>query len=98
MKKKILITIIGFTTIGIGYFGLQSFDFTKRENVQYENLNAELNTQTRLFDYPTSDKVEFTIKAKKEFYAGDPIEIKLIWENKSDDTEKIMIKDYLDIQ
>ena len=42
MKKGILITIIGIIIIGIGYFGLQMFDFTKgvKENI---GQNAKQN-------------------------------------------------------
>ena len=61
---------------------------------QKENLNAELNAQIQFSSYPTSNKVEFNIKAEKEYYADKPIEIKLIWKNKSKITEKIMIRDY----
>ncbi|UKM66188.1 hypothetical protein GSB9_02767 [Flavobacteriaceae bacterium GSB9] len=96
MKKGILITIIGIIIIGIAYFGLEMFDFAKgvKKDAQKENLNAELNAQIQFPGYPTSDKVEFNIKAEKEYYADKPIEIKLIWKNKSQNTEKIMIRDY----
>ncbi len=96
MKKGILITIIGIIIIGIAYFGLEMFDFAKavKEDAQKENLNSELNAQIQFPGYPTSDKVEFNIKAEKVYYANKPIEIKLIWKNNSDETEKIMIRDY----
>jgi hypothetical protein len=96
MKKGILITIIGTIIIGIVYFGIEMYGFVKgvEEDAKKENLNSELNAQNQLFDYPTSTKVEFNIKAEKEYYAGKPIEIKLIWKNKSNKTEKIMIRDY----
>ena len=96
MKKGILITIIGIIIIGIAYFGLEMFDFAKgvKKDAQKENLNAELNAQIQFPGYPTSDKVEFNIKAEKEYFADKPIEIKLIWKNKSQNTEKIMIRDY----
>ncbi|NQZ48034.1 MAG: hypothetical protein HRT63_10990 [Erythrobacter sp.] len=55
---------------------------------------AKLNVQIQFPGYPTSDKVEFNIKAEKKYYAGKPIEIKLIWKNKSNSNEKIMIRDY----
>ena len=81
MKKGILITIIAIIIIGIAYFGIEMFGFAKgvKEDAKKENLNAELNAQTQFSGYPTSDKVEFNIKAGKEYYAGKPIEIKLIW-------------------
>ncbi|WP_324024598.1 hypothetical protein QSV08_15385 [Maribacter sp. BPC-D8] len=96
MKKGILITIIGIIIIGISYFGIEMYGFAKgvKEDAKKENLNAELNAQTQFSGYPTSDKVEFNIKAGKEYYAGEPIEIKLIWKNESDKNEKIMIRDY----
>ena len=96
MKKGILIPIIGITIIGIAYFGLEMFDFAKevKQGVRKENVNAELNAQIQFPGYPTSDKVEFNIKAEKEYYSDKPIEIKLIWKNKSRETEKIMIRDY----
>jgi hypothetical protein len=86
MKKGILITIIGIIIIGIGYFGLEMYVFAKgvKEDAKKENLNTELNAQTQFSGYPTSDKVEFKIKAEKEYYVGKPIEIKLIWKNKTD--------------
>ncbi|WP_324027808.1 hypothetical protein QSV08_07635 [Maribacter sp. BPC-D8] len=96
MKKGILITIIGTLIIGISYFGLEMFEFAKgvKQDAQKENLNAELNAQIQFPGYPTSDKVEFNIKVEKEYYADKPIEIKLVWKNKSNKTEKIMIRDY----
>ncbi len=98
MKKGVLITIIVIIIIGIAYFGIEMFGFAKgvKEDAKKENLNAGLNAQTQFSGYPTSDKVEFNIKAGKEYYAGKPIEIKLIWKNESDKNEKIMIRDYWD--
>ena len=55
---------------------------------------ADLNAQIQFLSYPTSDKIEFNIKTEKEYYSDKPIEIKLIWKNKSQETEKIMIRDY----
>ena len=96
MKKVILITIIGIIITGIAYFGIEMYGFAKgvKEDAKKENLNAELNAQTQFSGYPTSEKVVFNIKAGKEYYAGKSIEIKLIWKNESDKTEKIMIRDY----
>ena len=96
MKKAILITIMGIIIIGIAYFGIEMYGFAKgvKEDAKKENLNAGLNAQTQFSGYPTSDKVVFNIKARKEYYAGKPIEIKLIWKNESEKTEKIMIRDY----
>ena len=96
MKKGILITIMGIIIIGIAYFGIEMYGFAKgvKEDAKKENLNAGLNAQTQFSGYPTSDKVVFNIKARKEYYAGKPIEIKLIWKNESEKTEKIMIRDY----
>ncbi len=96
MKKGILITIIGIIIIGVAYFGFEMYDFAEgvKEDAQKENLNAKLNAQIQFPDYPTSDKFEFNIKAEKDYYVGKPIEIKLIWKNKSNATEKIMIRDY----
>ena len=96
MKKGILITIIGIIIIGIAYLGIEMYGFAKgvKEDSQTENLNAELNTQIQFPGYPTSEKVEFSIEVEKEYFAEKPIEIKLVWKNKSDKTEKIMIRDY----
>jgi len=96
MKKEILITIIVIIIIGIVYFGLEIFDFAKgvNQDTQKENVNTELNVQIQFPVYPTSDKVEFNIKVEKEYYVDKPIEIRLIWTNKSNTTEKIMIRDY----
>lgn len=90
MKKGVLITIIGIIIIGISYFGLQMFDFAQgvKQDVQKEKWNSELNAQIQFSGYPTSYKVEFNIKAEKEYYEGKPIEIKLIWKNESNATEK----------
>ena len=96
MKRGILITIIGVIIVGIVYFGIEMYGFAKgvKEDAEKENLNAELNAQIQSPGYPTSDKVEFYIKAEKEYSVGKPIEIKLIWKNESNTVEKIMIRDY----
>ncbi len=45
--------------------------------------------------YPSSEKVEFSITMRKEYYAAESNKIKrkFIWENKSNKTEKIMLKE-----
>ena len=94
--KKVIYILIGIVIIGIAYYGLEMLDFAKgvKQDAQNEKINAELNAQIQFSGYPTSDKVEFNIKTEKEYYVGKPIVIKLIWINKSNVNEKIMIRDY----
>ncbi len=44
--------------------------------------------------YPSSEKVKFSISMKTEYDVKEPVVITFMWENKSDKTEKIMIKEY----
>lgn|GEM_PF-4075366 len=96
-KKKILIVIIGIIIILFGYFGLAMYHFARglQSNADNGNLDAKLYELEKSFDYPSSDKVEFIIEVRKVYYYNKPIEIKLIWKNNSNQSEKIMIKDYL---
>ncbi len=43
--------------------------------------------------YPTSKKVEFSIKMKAKYGKNEPISMIFIWKNKSSKVEKIMLKE-----
>ena len=65
-------------------------------NTKYNKQQVELKIyeSAQFSNYPSSDKVKFSISAKKEYKVNEPIQIELIWKNTSDKKETIMIRDY----
>lgn len=53
MKKRILITIIGIGTIGVAYFGIEMFEFTKgvQESTQKSEIRLEEKRILKLTDF-----------------------------------------------
>ncbi|WP_336127829.1 hypothetical protein [Mesoflavibacter sp. CH_XMU1422-2] len=60
MKKGILITIIGVLIIGIGYFGIEMFDFAKGVKVDIpKNIeNFEKNKSPKIIESKTEEKLD----------------------------------------
>ena len=60
MKKRILITIIGVLIIGIGYVGIEMFDFAKgvKADIPKNIENLEKNKTVKLIESKTEKKLD----------------------------------------
>ena len=66
----------------------------KAETSLKQNSSESDDIFQTLSKYPSSEKVEFSVIASKEYLFEKPIVITLVWINKSETDQKIMIRDY----
>ncbi|MDP8079716.1 hypothetical protein [Phocoenobacter skyensis] len=90
MKKYVMLLISSLIN-----FCYASTDMVMKNNIEkyyYEYRGVHCPEYCR--QYPTSEKVAFSIKAKKKYEQGRAINIELVWKNNSDKDEIILIFPY----
>ena len=74
--------------------GVLVFTLSFKASGQSSELSQKQSKLFKFYKYPSSNNVEFTVKARKKYKFSEPIQITLIWTNNSNSSEKIMIRDY----